>query len=180
MIARNNQEAVVFEIETRETLGTSVELEPLAQAVHEQTGWRFELVVTNARRQKAIADTYARLLHPSQVRYRIAQVHQLVAQEYNKAAFLLAWSAAEAVLRQLADHEGFAWVSDESESLMKHLFVYGLIDNQQYETLQQGAQLRSSLIHGYQGPASVTPILEQLLYVIDEVAREMHDVYCEG
>jgi uncharacterized protein YutE (UPF0331/DUF86 family) len=62
---------------------------------------------------------------------------------------LLAWSATEALLRAIADKESVPAIPHSPNQLLKSLFTYGILDKQQFETLQAGLQARNTVIHGY-------------------------------
>jgi Holliday junction resolvase len=106
MIASNQQENVVFEVKSQRTLTASTELKDIAIAIQGKKGWRFELVVTNPREKDGIRTASDSLLNRSEVLYRLQEARHLSEQEHGEAAFLLAWSAAEAVLRNLVVKSG--------------------------------------------------------------------------
>jgi Holliday junction resolvase len=172
MIANNKRENVVFAVKSQRTLPTSLELKDIAQAVQGKKDWRFELVVTNPREKDGITTASDSLLNRSEVLYRLQEAQHLSEQEHGEAAFLLVWSAAEAVLRRLVVKAAIAPERDTSEAIAKNLFAYGLLDKEQYETLVEGVKVRNSLMHGYQNPQAYAIILNKLLHITEQLLKE--------
>lgn len=169
MLAHNAQENVVFLVRSQKTLIASRELEGIANAVAGQQGWRFDLVVTNARPKAAFVTTTDQLLNRAQVMTRLQEAHELSTQEHGEAAFLLAWSAAEAVLRTVASRIKVSSVQTSSESLAKNLYTHGFLDYEQYETLREGLKARKAIVYGYQDP----PTYAILLLKVQEITRQL-------
>lgn len=172
MIARNEQESVVFMVKSRRTLASSSELEGIAQAVQGKKGWQFDLVVTNPREKAGLITASDHLLNRSEVITRLQESQELSEQEHGEAAFLLAWSATEAVLRTLAVKENVSPERSTSESITKNLFAYGFIDREQYETLIEGVKVRNSIVHGYQDPPAYALILNKLQRITQQLLNE--------
>ncbi|MCU0490814.1 MAG: hypothetical protein MUD01_04470 [Chloroflexaceae bacterium] len=114
MLARNAAENVVVEVRTQESLAATLELDAVAVALHEKSNWRFELVVTNPKDPSTLAIKGATALDQTDFTYRLHEARQLSAQEHGEAAFLLAWSALEALLRTIARSEGIATEQQDS------------------------------------------------------------------
>ncbi|CAN5563571.1 hypothetical protein BH10CHL1_BH10CHL1_07210 [soil metagenome] len=172
MIASNQQEHVVIEVKSQRTLTNSPELKEIANAIQGKNGWRFELVVTNPREKDWIKTTSDSLLNRSEVLYRLQEARHLSEQEHGEAAFLLAWSAVEAVLRNLVAKVAVSSEHATSESIVKNLFAYGLIDKEQYETLLAGMAIRNSIVHGYQDPHSYATSLHELFALTEHLINE--------
>lgn len=171
MLARNTEENVIVEVRTQESLANAPELDAVAQAIHNQTSWRFELVVTNPKDRTPIQFKDAVSLDHLDVSYRIREARQLSEQEHGEAALLLAWSATEALLRAIADEEAIPVGPSNPSQLTKSLFTYGVINKEQYQILQHGLQARNIVVHGYKEQQSLASTLEQLLHVADQLMR---------
>lgn len=172
MIARNAQESVVFLVKSQKTLAASPELDGIARAVQDKPGWRFDLVVTNPREKVGLATASDHLLNRAEVLTRLQESRELSAQEHGEAAFLLAWSATEAVLRTLAVKEKVSPERSTSEAITKNLFAYGLLDREQYETLLEGVKVRNSFVHGYQDPPAYAALLNKLQQLTQQLLNE--------
>ncbi len=172
MIARNEQENVVFEVKSQQTLSASPELKDIAQAVQGKKGWRFELVVTNPRDKADIKPNGNILLSRAEAFDRLQEARDLSEQEHGEAAFLVAWSATEAVLRKLVTTFGISSVRDNSELIVKNLFVQGFLNKEQYETLLEGVNVRNSILHGYQVSHPYANNFNKLLHTTEQIMNE--------
>ena len=172
MIANNAQENVVFEVKSQRTLPTSPELKDIAQAIQGKKGWRFELVVTNPREKSELRNVGAHLLNRAEILNRLQEAQLLSDQEHGEAAFLMAWSAIEAVLRNSVMTAGLSSERALAESLIKNSFAYGVIDKAQYEILTTGLGIRNTIMHGYQAPHTYAPIFRKLFDITEQLLDE--------
>jgi hypothetical protein len=171
MLARNETENVIIEVRTQESLTGTPELDALAQALQDKPSWRLELVVTNPKDRSSIQLRNAAPLDYEEITYRLREAKELSGQEHGEAALLMAWSAIEALLRSIADQETIPVVPAQPEQLTKSLFIYGLLDREQYQTLQKGLQARNTVVHGYKEQESFAATLDRLLHVANQVMK---------
>jgi len=171
MLARSADENVIVEVRTQESIADAPELDVIAQALHDQPSWRFELVVTNPKDRSSLHLKDAASLNQLDITYRLREARQLSEQEHGEAALLLAWSATEALLRAIADEEAIPVAQNNPSQLTKSLFTYGVLDKEQYQTLQQGLQARNTVVHGYKEQRSFASTLEQVLHVAEQLIR---------
>jgi len=169
MVAQNDSETVIVEVRTQESLTKSPELDAIAQAIEGKAGWRFELVVTNPKDRKLKLGSDASLLERTDITYRLQEVRQLSEQEHGEAALLLAWTVVEALLRKLAQEENILLQQNSLMYVVKSLFSQGLLDKEQYQTLQEGMEARNTIVHGYKGTQSYATALDKLLHIADEL-----------
>jgi len=172
MIAWNQQETVVFAVKSQKTLAASPELPAIAEAVHGRTGWRFELVVTNPRERATFVTATEQLLSPAEIQRRLREADFLAEQEAGEAAFLLAWSATEAVVRTLAVRERVAGEKDAFEFIVKNLFAHGILERSHYETLTEAVKVRNTLVHGYKEPQALATLLHRVIAVTGHLLNE--------
>lgn len=163
------QENVVVEVRSQESLAQAPELDAIAQAMQRKDHWRFELVVTNPRERNGLQIKDAKLLEQDDIHYRLQEIRNLVTQEYGEAAFLLTWSVLEAMLRRSAQAERIELVQDTPPHLIKTLFTYGLLSQEQYRILQMGLNTRNLLVHGYKVKQSFTHLLNDLLLIVEQL-----------
>lgn len=173
MIARNQTETVVFAVKSAKTLAASSDLQDIAQAVHGRDGWRFELVVTNPRKPAAVITTTAQFLNSVEIQDRLREAQTLSKQEFGEAAFVMAFSANEAVLRTLAVQERIAKEKDSFEAISKNLFAQGLLARRQYEVLIEAAKVRDAIVHGYKDPQPFTTTVHQVIAITEQLLDEV-------
>jgi REase_AHJR-like protein len=169
MFARSTDENVIVEVRTQESLKDRPELDAIAQALQDKSSWRFELVVTNPKDRSSLQFKDATSLDYVDITYRLREARQLSDQEHGEAALLLAWSATEALLRYIADEEAIPIAKSNPNQLLKSLFMYGLLDKEQYQTLQTGLQARNTAVHGYKEQGPLANALNDLLQVADQL-----------
>jgi hypothetical protein len=169
--ARNAQENVIVEVRTQTSLTAAPELDAIAQALHDRPSWRFELVVTNPRDRLSLQFKDAISLNQSDINDRLQEARAISDQEHGEAALLLAWSATEALLRHIAGAEGVSVEQHNPSQVTKSLFIYGVLDKEQYQTLQDALQARTIVAHGYQEQQSLGSIVAGLLHVTDQLQR---------
>ncbi len=172
MLARNNDENVVIEVRTHESLTQAPELDALARAIQGKQSWRLELVVTNPKDRTAFQFRNAISLDQQDIAYRLQEARQLSDQEYGEAAFLLAWSATEALLRQVVESETIPATQNQPAQLVKALYMHGVIDNDQYRVLQEGQRVRTVIAHGYKEKQLLAETFNQLLTVTEQLAKQ--------
>ena len=169
ILARNPTENVIVEVRTQASLTAAPELDGIAQALHNKPSWRFELVVTNPRDRSSLQFQDATSLDRLDIIYRLHEARQLSEQEHGEAALLLTWSATEALLRYIAEVESVSIIQHDPSQVTKSLFVYGVLNKEQYQALQDGLQARNRIAHGYKEQPSLAKTVDQLLYVADQL-----------
>ena len=92
------------------------------------------------------------------------------------AAFLLLWVSIEALLRQIATHEGLPLERMPSSALLKELFSLGILSRDNLEVAQRAFAVRSALVHGFEATGldqmteAVADLAQQLLAELDQHA----------
>ena len=172
MIAWNKTETVVFEVKSHKTLSSSPELRDIAKAVHGREGWRFELVVTNSRDKDIVTTVTEDVLDYNEIANRLQEAQILSQQEFGEAAFVIAWSATEAVMRKIAARERITKEKSSFEYLSKNLYTQGLLEKEQYETLLEAARIRNSIIHGYKEPQSLGNTFNKVVSITNKLLSE--------
>jgi REase_AHJR-like len=147
LVARKGDEVVVIEVKSRASLDQP-RLQELAEAVRGQPGWRFELVLL--RPEPGPPGTKA--WNAEDVAYNLQQVEKLLRSSHQEAALLLAWSAAEATLRLLANRERLALEREDAPYLLKLLATRAVITREQHDRLWDVMELRNAVAHGHKPP----------------------------
>jgi len=169
MLARNHEENVVIEVRSRGSLTSAPELDAIAQVLQDRPSWRFELVVRNPRDREASYFQDATSIDRSHIASRLREAHDLSDQEHGEAALLLAWSAVEALLRHIAAVESVPMTLHNPSQVTKSLFTYGMLDKEQYQTLQDGLETRDMVIHGFRERRSLVDIVNGLLLLAEQL-----------
>lgn len=147
LIVRKGDEVVVIEVKPRASLGDP-QLHALAQAVRQQPGWRFELVLIRPEPGPPGTKEW----DAEDVEHKLRQVETLLRSGHREAALLLAWSAAEATLRLLADKERLSLEREDAPYLLKLLATKAVITREQHDLLLQVLELRNAVAHGLKPP----------------------------
>ena len=83
------------------------------------------------------------------VQARLQTAQRLGEEGQLEAAMLLAWSAVEGVLRNMAEEEGVYLGRRGPSYLTKQLYSLGFLSRNEYLQLDEGLSYRNSLIHGF-------------------------------
>lgn len=163
ILAESPTETVVVEVKTNAQLPDH-RLEELSREIAKHPGWRFEFVLANPRSGQEVPSDAA-VAEPRLAEVRLHEAERLLKAGSLEAAVLLAWSAAESALRQLASREQLDATRGGSSYLLKQLVSNGLLTRERYERLAHAMELRNAVSHGF---ASPDPTLEQVRDLIAE------------
>lgn len=170
MIAYGDRENVVVEVKSRSTLAKSKYMEALASIVNSQSGWRFELIVVNPD-TPSLAGEDSQTLSDREILSLMHEVAHLVKNRHDKAAFLLAWSATEAALRQIAINRGITLERESPIYTIKQLYSLGALDRSDYELLQRALSVRNSVVHGFSSPDFDKELVTLLIDRVQELLK---------
>lgn len=177
LLATSEEEKLVIEVKTSETVRRDKEMSQVSELVNRQPGWQFLFVLTNPKSdaRPISAPTSARW-HDLLAKSRHAA---LAAPQLTEAAFLLAWAALEGAIRE-------ATVSDESSgqakpalskapmSLVRDAAIVGLIDRKDLPKLESMFQMRNGIVHSIDGPDPSVQDVRDLQRLVDDVGRTPH------
>jgi hypothetical protein len=170
-VARKADETVVVEVKSRGSLADP-ELQELAKAVRAQPGWRFELVVLKPEPGPPGTKSW----NAEDVAKGLRQVKAILGSDHREAALLLAWSAAEATLRLLADKEGLVRERDDALYLLKLLTTRAVITRAQHDLLWEVLELRNAVAHGQKppelDPARIEHLRETVSGLLEQARRQ--------
>jgi uncharacterized protein YutE (UPF0331/DUF86 family) len=153
LVARSDRDNVVVEIKSSPELAAE-SLVKLAEAVEAQPGWRLELIVVNPPAAQELP-IHGELAPDDRVASLLREAQALNREQRYEAAAMLAWSAAEAIFRRLAQANGIEAERKSSGSVLKQLYAFGLIDADQYEVFARAMEFRNAFAHGF--AATVAP-----------------------
>ncbi|WP_228049981.1 hypothetical protein [Tychonema sp. LEGE 06208] len=174
LIVRRGEESVVIAVKSRASLNSpsSTYLRNLAQAVAENPGWRFELVMTNSEDAVELPkaeDSFQE--HEIELGLQVAK--QLVTQHL-ESAMLYSWSLVEATLRIVAQKEELSLQRLDPLYLVKQLTVEGVISKSEYQLLMNACSLRNSIAHGFKTTQLTQKSVCELIEVTEQLLKGLH------
>jgi len=168
LIATASRDSVVVVVKASSAVDAD-EITRLANAVEQQSGWRLDVVFVS---QPVAAEIPAeeQLAPDAQVNRLLASAETLFAKGEIEAAAMLAWSAAETILRRSAQSAAPELERQSSARLLKHLYALGRIEHGTYEKLFSLMQFRNAVAHGFE-PKTAAPSIPD---VVPDIRRLQH------
>jgi len=166
LIATSPQESVVVEVKSSPDLA-SESFVRLAEAVEAEQGWRLQLVVVNPPAAPEVPRA-AELVPEERIDSLLSEAHALNREKRYEAATITAWAAAEATFRHMARASDARFERKSSGTILKQLYVLGLIDPDQYHSFSEAMEFRDAYAHGF--AATVTP------EAVDRFLREIEEL----
>lgn len=93
----------------------------------------------------------------AEIRQRLEEAHALQAAGHTEAALMLAWAAAEAALRLLAERESIPLRRPDTGTLLRELASEGVVDRDRFRQLSDYWRQRSAVAHGFRTQAVGRP-----------------------
>ena len=169
VIARKGGETKVIEVKSRSSLGQNPKVVELAQTIDGKPGWSFELVVV-AEPEKVESLQSAQPFTREVITQRIKEAENALASGFSEAAFLLAWSACEASVRDLVATEDKVDLQVTTpEYILKQAVFQGLLPHDDYEELKSLQKYRNAIVHGF----TVEQFTDELTMQLIETVRRM-------
>ncbi len=148
LLARKGDETRVVEVRARPSLAADPKIGELARLLESKPGWTFELVLVSEP-EKLDSPEGARSFEVGKIQQRIEEAESLQAK-LPEAAFLLAWSASEAVIRELLTAQGVSSASITSPGYVLDQGIYhGVISRDDYDALTRFRKYRNAIVHGF-------------------------------
>lgn len=161
IIARREDENVLIEVKTQADRADLKQFENVAEEISNMKNWRLEVVFTNPK-TKTIKWEKQETLSELNINNRITEINKLIGFNSLEAAFLLSWATMEAVLRQKLNVEKSTALEKNTQSVIKTMFSLGLLNQNDYKSLQTMNQRRNYLIHGFNQPIHKESIIQVL------------------
>jgi len=177
LIAYGPQDSVVVEVKVGTETAVSEHYGELAERIRQHPGWRFSLTVIDPRSDEVVPLTQ-QLLDREAIMGRLREARELLDRGVKDAAFVLLWSAVEALLRQIASREGLPLERVPSSAVLKELFSLGLISRSGLDIAMRAFSVRNSLVHGFEAPElnavleGMTPLVQELLAEFDQAGSK--------
>ena len=149
LLVRKGDEARVIEVKSRPSLAADPKISELARLIESMPGWTFELILVGEP-EKVDSPEGASSLESDGILQRMEEAERSLQAELPEAAFLLAWSASEAVIRELLAAQGVSGKSITSPGYVLDQGVYhGVISRNDYDSLTRMRKYRNAIVHGF-------------------------------
>ena len=149
LLVRKGDEMRVIEVKSRPSLAADPKISELARLIESMPGWTFELVLVGEP-EKMDSPEGARSFESEKIVHRIEEAERSREAGLPEAAFLLAWSASEAVIRVLLAGQGVSSTSITSPGYVLDQGVYhGVISREDYDALTRMRKYRNAIVHGF-------------------------------
>lgn len=149
IVARRGNETRVIEVKTRSSLRLLPQVHELARILRGMPDWSFDLVVVG---EPDILEPPKgmQMVVKEAIDLRIKKAEAVLSSGYAEAAFILAWSACEAALRDALDpREDDRQRITPTHHLLERAGFEGTIDRADYLHLVDSMKIRNALVHGF-------------------------------
>ena len=167
-----DSQKVVVEVMSRAELRKARYLPDLTGVVdaHEREGWRVDLYVIPPI---PAVDGDVQELDRDGINTRVDTVQDLLRGGQHDAALLIAWSVAEAALRQFARRESVPLKNERPLAVIATLYSVGLLSRADYDFLREAKRARDVIVHGFRSP-DLAP--DFVLHLLEKVERRFQPV----
>ena len=173
LVARKDGHTRVIGVATRTTLARRNVLKELGNVLNNKPGWSFELLLVGEPERLA-APQGSHSMTEEGISRRLEDTRAAANAGLDDAAFLLAWSAVEAVVRSLVAAEGVLIERVTAPDYLLDMAVYhGAISRDDYNCLSNLMTYRNALIHGFDVANFGDNLIKELL---ETVKRLMYEV----
>ncbi len=181
MVVKDGYEIKVVEVKTRPSLAANPGLQEFERIINSRPGWRFVLqLVGEPERLDAVEK--APSLDEVGILDRLSQAETALDAGLNEAAFLLAWTAAEATVRMMVKAEGIAVERATNPAYTLGMAVaHGAIDRSDYRHLFKIMEYRNAIAHGFDVRDFTGELVAELTAKVRSLLREYHEwIECAG
>ena len=166
LLVRKGDEARVIEVKSRPSLAADPKISELARLIESMPGWTFELVLVSEP-EKVDSSEGARSLEGDGILQRMEEAERSLQADLPEAAFLLAWSASEAVIRELLTAHGVSGKSITSPGYVLDQGIYhGVISRNDYDALNRMRKYRNAIVHGFGADDFNGELVAELIAII--------------
>lgn len=170
IVAYGPHDSVVIEVKVGTETAASERFRDLAETIQHQPGWRFSLVVVDPRSDDVAPATQPLLDRETIIAY-LQEAEVLFKRGVKEAAFLLVWSAMEALLRHMASREGLPLERVPSSALFKEIYSLGILSHDGLTLALRALSARNALVHGFKAP-ELDPIFGELTLLVHMLLTE--------
>ena len=171
LVVRKDGETKVIEVKYRAALAESPRISELAQILHDKPDWSFELLLVGEP-ERLDSPEGARSFAVEEIRHRLAEAEKALEYGLEEAAFLLVWSAFEAVVRELIAAEGVSITRvTQSGYVLDQAVYHGVISRADYDYLADMRGYRNAIAHGFDvggfSNEKVTELMKSVVRLLD-------------
>ncbi len=164
LVARKGDKVKVIEVKCRSTLTATPEVSELARLLNSKPGWSFELILVGEP-ERLESPHGVQSFEEEDICQRIEQAEKVLESGFAEAAYLLVWSAFEAVLRAMIEEEGVSIKRiTTSGYVLNQAVIHGVISRDDYHDLINMMKYRNAIAHGFGaddfGDGLVTDLIE--------------------
>ena len=149
LLVRKGDEVKVIEVKSRPSLAADPKIGELARSIEAKPGWTFELLLVSEP-EKLDSPEGAHSFGSEDIFHRIEEAEKALQAGLPEAAFLLAWSAHEATIREVIAEQG---VPDTRitgpDYVLDQAVFHGVISREEYKTLKEMMKYRNAIVHGF-------------------------------
>ena len=169
LLVQKGDEVKVIEVKSRSSLAADPRISQLARFIDSKPGWSFELLLVGEP-EKLDSPEGARSFEGENILRRIKKAQESLEAGLPEAAFLLAWSACEAALRELLAEQG---VSNRNITtpgyVLDQAVFHGVISRDDYNHLTSMRKYRNAIVHGFELGDFNTRLVTELVEIIRRI-----------
>ena len=176
LLVRKGDEVKVIEVKSRSSLAADPRISELAQLIDSKPGWSFELILVGEP-EKVDSPVGARAFEGEGILQRIEQAERSLGAGMPEAAFLLAWSACEAAVRELIAAEGVSDTRITSPRFVLDQAVFrGVISREKYDNLVGMLKYRNAIVHGFDPGDFSVELITGLIETVQRIITSASEV----
>jgi hypothetical protein len=162
MIAVQGDETIAVQVKGRNELYDLADVNELAGKVESHPGWSYELLVCPATNGQTIPEDGVERGVPL-IQSMAEEAEKGLAAGLHRGAFLVAWAAVEAAMREAARREGILVDRETPRFILKMLYSMGVISREDHELIDGYGRVRNAVVHGFEPPTLVAEDTQHLL-----------------
>lgn len=172
LLAEKGEEHLLIEVRSDQVPLPIERFQDLTLRVRQHPGWRFVVATPSRQNPAQLLGVTDELLSWQAAQAHVATAQLLLTQGQSEAAFLVAWTGLEALLRRHAEQVALPIDRQSSLTLLKYLYSQGELSMSHYDQALEMLALRNRLAHGYQAVQPVEPAARQLLTLLTDLLQE--------
>ena len=175
LLLEKGDEKKVIAVKTRPSLAANPAFRQFERIIKAQPGWSFELLLVGEP-ERLDAGENPQPLDESGILNRLDQAETALNAGLPDAALLLAWAAAQALVRMMVEAEGVAIRRVTIPDYVLSQAVYlGAIDRDNADLLRRIAECRNAIAHGFEVNDFTGALVVELIAMVKSLLREYHE-----
>lgn len=174
LIVRKGDEVKVIEVKSRSSLAAEPRIGELARIIDSKPGWDFELLLVGEP-EKLDSPEGVHSFEGERILDRIEDAEKSLEVGIPEAAFLLAWSALEAAMRDMLGTQGISNTSiTRPSNFLDQALFHGVISRGEYENLTSMRKYRNAIVHGFSARDFSHGLVNDLIETVRRIATTAH------